>query len=354
MEHLLQDTQLRNVSWDDVRIFLACVEAGSFRRAAILLKVSSSTVVRRIDRLERSLGIPLFRRVPDGVLPTEEARSIIDHARRMELAIYDVFRRVDTQDTTTRGVVHVSVTEGLGTYWVMPRLVEFQRQFPFLIIDLRCAMESADVLRMEADIAVQFDRPTSPDLIVTRLGRLHVYPFAAPSYSEIYGLPRTIEEMGRHRLVDQAAPQVDSGVWPRLLGMDNVEGIVSLRTNSSAALLYAVEKGAGIGALPSYASALGAPVVPVDIGVRHSMDIWMTYHPEARRTKRIGLVAEWIRKIFNPETYPWFRDEFVHPRTLEAELPRDAAINVGTGFAAAAPLVREASKRVHTPMRRGR
>lgn len=337
MERAAAERQLRNVSWDDVRIFLACVQAGSFRRAAAQLRVSSSTVVRRIDRLERELCIPLFSRTPDGVVTTEEARSIVDHARRMETAIYDVFRRVEAQDTTTRGIVRVTVTEGLGTYWIMPRLVEFQRQFPFLIIDLRCAMENADVLRMETDIAVQFLRPTSPDLIVTKLGRLHVYPFAARSYAEIYGLPKSAEEMKRHRLVDQAAPQLDEGAWARHLGLDDVEGIVSLRTNLSSALLYAVEKGAGIGALPSYAMALGAPVVPVDIGIHHSMDIWMTYHPDTRRNRRVALVADWIKRIFDPEKFPWFRDDFIHPSKFSASQLADSSVNVGEGFVAAAP-----------------
>ena len=40
-------------------------------------------------------------------------------------------------------------------------------------------MEHADVTRLEADIAIQFEKPTDDDLIVTRLSRLHVYPFAS-------------------------------------------------------------------------------------------------------------------------------------------------------------------------------
>ncbi|MEJ8570940.1 LysR family transcriptional regulator [Microbaculum marinum] len=346
MERRVSEKQLRNVSWDDIRIFLSCVQAGSFRRAAAELRVSSSTVVRRIDRLEHALGSPLFARTPDGVVPTEEGRSIVDHAHRMELAINAVFRRVEKQDTTTRGTVRVSVTEGIGTYWVMPRLVEFQRQFPFLIIDMRCGMESADVLRMEADLAVQFDRPTSPDLIVTKLGRLHIYPFAAKSYAEIYGLPKSVEEMKRHRLVDQAAPQLDTGAWARLLKLQDVEGIVSLRTNLSSALLYAIEKGAGIGALPTYAAALGAPIVPVDIGIRHSMDVWMTFHPDIRRTQRNTLVIDWIKRIFDPERFPWFRDEFIHPSEFVDNLPADSKVNIGKGFAAATPLVADLPEKV--------
>ncbi len=337
MERAVTEGQLRNVSWDDIRVFLACVKAGSFRRAATALRVSSSTVVRRIDRLEHDLGISLFNRVPDGVVPTEEACAIVDHAERMEMAIYDVFRRVDAQDTTTRGVVRVSVTEGIGTYWIMPRLVEFQRQFPFLIIDMRCAMESADVLRMEADIAIQFERPTAPDLIVSKLGRMHIYPFASRGYEKIYGLPKSVEEMSRHRLVDQAAPQLDNGAWARLLGLTDVEGIVSLRTNASSALLYAIEKGAGIGALPTYAPALGAPIVPVDIGIHHAMDIWMTYHPSVKRSQRAMLVANWMKQIFNPDQFPWFRDPFIHPSEFVGTLPPDSTINIGEGFAAVVP-----------------
>ncbi len=352
MERRAADRQLHNVSWDDIRVFLECVKAGSFRRAAVALRVSSSTVVRRIDRLEHDLGVALFNRIPDGVVPTEEARSIVDHARRMETAIYDVYRRVEAQDTTTRGVVRVSVTEGIGTYWIMPRLVEFQRQFPFLIIDMRCAMESADVLRMEADIAVQFERPTAPDLIVTKLGRLHVYPFASRGYEKIYGLPTSIEEMKRHRLVDQAAPQLDSGAWARLLGLEDVEGIVSLRTNASSALLYAIEKGAGIGALPTYAPALGAPVVPVDIGIHHAMDIWMTYHPSVRRTRRVMLVAAWMKRIFDPDRFPWFRDEFVPPSEFVGALPADSWVNIGEGFAAVVPPSDEETGADPAPRRR--
>ena len=66
----------------------------------------------------------------------------------MEGAFYDVLRKVPGPDAKHRGTVRISITEGLGIYWVMPRLVGFAQQHPSLLVDLRCAMESADVLRM--------------------------------------------------------------------------------------------------------------------------------------------------------------------------------------------------------------
>ncbi len=337
IEHGTNVVPLHQISWDDLRIFLSCVEAGSFRRAADHLKVSSSTIVRRVQRLERALGLLLFHRLPEGVSPTEEGHAIVASAKQMERAIYDMCRKSVAPSESTRGVVKISVTEGLGSYWVLPRLIEFQRGHPYLTIDLRCAMESADVLRMEADMAVQFERPRSPDLKVVKVGRMHIYSFVSQSYADRYGLPKSLDDLPRHRIVDQVAPQLEDGAWARKLGLENIEGIVGVRTNASSALLYAVEKGAGIGALPSYASVLNAPVVPVDLGLNHYMDIWLTYHPDARKTTRASLVIDWVKSIFDPSRFPWFRDEFIHPNELAQMMKDDASLNDAFGYSAVTP-----------------
>src|SRR3979409_2052650 len=107
-------------------------------------------------------------------------------------------------------------------------------------------METADVARLEADIAIQFERPTNPDLIVTRLGRLHVYPFASQAYARSYGLPASKDDWKDHRVIRQVAPQVDDSVYARIFKIDSFDGITGMRLNSSTAMLYAVERGAGI------------------------------------------------------------------------------------------------------------
>jgi hypothetical protein len=145
--------------------------------------------------------------------------------------------------------------------------------------------------------------------------------------------------MLNHRIVDQVGQQLEQGAWARHLGITDVEGIVGIRSNSSTAVLYAVEKGAGIGALPSYASALGSGLIPIDIDVHQPMDIWLTYHPDARKTKRIGTVIDWLREIFDAKRYPWFGDEFIHPRDLVGMVPNDMQIQSVKGSFAASPNV---------------
>ena len=93
-------------------------------------------------------------------------------------------------------------------------------------------------------------------------------------------------------------------------------GFVSLRSNVTSAHYWSIAKGAGIGMLPTYAQAIGAQLVPLDIGVVHPIDIWMTYHPDAKRIARVKRTIDWIVQSFDPQRFPWFRDEFIHPEKL--------------------------------------
>jgi DNA-binding transcriptional LysR family regulator len=311
--HSVGPSLLEKVSWDDLRIFVYAARERSFRKAAAVARTSSSTVVRRMERLEEGLGVRLFDRLPDGVALTTEGRSVFAAAQDMERASLSVRAQLD-QELSRRSVVRCAVTEGLGTFWIVPHLTEFSRAHPHTIVDLQCSTQSADVLRMEADVAVQLTRPDRPDQVATRLGRLHIYPFASRGYLETYGVPRSPADLVKHRIVEQTGPQV--GTVAGVLGRAHVEDIVTMRTNAGAAHFYAVELGVGIGGLATYAQALGASIVPVDIGIRHHMDIWMTYHPDVRSVRRVVAFIDWLRGLFDTKRYPCFRDEFIHPNDL--------------------------------------
>jgi len=229
--------------------------------------------------------------------------------------------------------VRLAITEGLGTFWLTPRLIDFQRTYPKLLIDMSCAMQSADVLRMEADASVQVTRPTSPDLKVMRIGRLHVMPFASKEYLDRYGIPKSIPDLLRHRIVLQIADQLTSQQeYDALFPGVPQPGFVAVRTNAGSAHYWTIAKGAGIGMLPSYAYAIGAQVVPLDIGLYRPVDIWLAYHPDAGRIPRVRRMLDWIIESFDPKKFPWFGDTFIHPRDLPEKLEGEAMVNMFAGF----------------------
>ena len=306
--------------WESVRIFLKVVQCGSFRSAAEQLGQSVNAVRRRLEELEHQLGLTLLTRHIDGVRATAEGQQILDAAQRMEEASYRLVRARDRTSPDISGEVRVGVTEGLGTAWIAPRLIEFQQKYPRLLIDMSCAMQSADVLRMEADVSVQLKRPVSKDLKIAKLGRLHVMPFAAQAYLDRYGTPKSVQELRNHRIVLQIAEQVESQIeYDRLFPGVPQPGFVAVRTNVSTAHYWTIARGAGIGMLPTYTHIMGAQALPVDIGLHVHYDIWLTYHPDAKRIGRVRRVIDWLVASFEPREFPWFRDEFIHPNELAKE-----------------------------------
>lgn len=172
-----------------------------------------------MDRLEERLGTKLFVRLQTGLVLTEEGAQILKEVTEMEQLSFNVYRRA------ARVQPHPSPAPFIAARKVpaltdIPKLIDFQNTYRQLVVDLRCAMEQADVSRLEADIAIQFERPKNPDLIVTKLGRLHIYPFASESYQRTYGLPTSKEDWKNHRVIRQVAPQVDDSVYARIFEID--------------------------------------------------------------------------------------------------------------------------------------
>src|SRR5579864_734688 len=194
--------------WDAARIFLEVVRCGSFRSAAERLDLSINVVRRRIDDFERQIGATLFTRDFHGARLTDEGSLVVSAVERMEAASFDLLRAGNSVANTLSGEVRVAVTEGLGTFWLAPRLVEFQQAFPRVLVDLHCAMRSADVSRHEADVAIHLSRPSALDVKMVRLGRMHMNFFASQSYVEKHGAPRSAAELIKHRLVLQFADQI--------------------------------------------------------------------------------------------------------------------------------------------------
>ena len=287
--------------WESIRIFLEVVRLGSFRSAAEHLSLSVNALRRRINELEYQLGVTLLTRHVDGVRATTEGAQILAAAKQMEVASFGIVRARDRAMPSMSGEVRIAITEGLGTFWLAPRLVEFQRSFPGLVVDLSCEMRSADVLRLEAEAAVQLTKPTAADLKVVKLGRLHAIPFAGHGYADTYGKPKTREELLKHRIVMQVTEQVASReIYDRLFPGVPQPGFVAIRTNVSSAHYWAIAKGAGIGWLPTYAGAIGARVLPLDIDpeLRFSLDIWLTYHPDVNGIPRVRRTIDWIIESF--------------------------------------------------------
>src|SRR3954452_17873212 len=333
----LEERPKTNVSglsdWDAARIFLEVVRCGSFRSASERLSLSINAVRRRIDDFERQTGATLFTRDVHGTHLTDEGALVVSAVERMEAAAFDLMRASGSVTNTLSGEVRVAVTEGLGTFWVGPRLGEFQKSFPNILVDLHCAMRSADVLRHEADVAIHLSQPASLDAKLVRLGRMHLMFFASRKYIGTFGAPQTAKELTKHRLVLQIADQTASKeMFESFFPGFSQRDLLVMKTNVSSANYWAVANGAGIGVFPTYAIALGGKLIPLEVELNRPLDIWLSYHPGSGRIPRVRHMIDWLIEAFNPARFPWFKEEFVHPHEFKDEYMGEPLTQLFGGF----------------------
>ncbi len=301
-------------NWDDLKIFHAVCNLGSFSKAAEALMLTQPTVSRRIDGLEKSLGTQLLRRSPTGVTPTDEGHMVLEHAQLMQISARELTRKVRQRDDSVEGTVRVAVPDGLFTYWLAPRLPEFQRAYPMLCVEFVCGTDDMDAEQSNAHIAVRFNDRVPPHYVSLPLGALHHLPYASKEYLALYGYPRTVHDLVAHRYVYHTNQRHQTDRWDKeILAIAQLVQI-ALVTNSSSGLVEAVRAGLGIGMLPSYFANFENDLVLLDYEYKAQAHFWLVFEQRLRDLARVRAVVDWIKTVIDKHRMPWFADTFIHPR----------------------------------------
>jgi DNA-binding transcriptional LysR family regulator len=334
-EHTLEPIQRTLSDWEPARIFVEVAKQGSFRAASKSLGMSTSAVSAQVAKFEEELEAALLIRETHGTRLTADGRAVFNAALRMEAEAHNLVRARWQREALLAGEVRLTVTEGLGAFWITPRLIEFQRANPSILVNIDAVVQSVDISRLETDVAIQLREPELPDVRRKRLGRLHLVPFASREYLSTYGpAPKTLEEVRqKHRVVLQSGNDEEARtLYDSIFPGPPAAGTIAFRTNVGGILYGAILKGAGIGLLPTYAYAIGADIVPLDLPVHLEVDIWLSYHAEVKRTPRVNALIGWIVHSFDPRRFPWFRDEFIQPRDLQKAYKGEPLTTLFAGF----------------------
>jgi DNA-binding transcriptional LysR family regulator len=303
---------LQGLRWDDLRIFLDVSESRSFRSAAVKARVAINTVRARVERLEDRIGEQLLRREARGVSLTPTGLQLRRIALGMKgVAVTDGF--VQRAYLRKSDELRIGTSEGLGSGWLTPRLLDLQGTVPDVTISLMCDNDLETDRSEDLDIGVTWQIPRNPDLVVAKLATIHFMPFASRDYVKRFGKPTSPEELLEHRFIEQSAPGIKSDLLDQLVGTERPSGFLSMRTNSSLAVFWAVANGIGIAFMPTYAPALVNKLEPIDLLFQPKFDLFYYFHPEARNAPIVMAGIDWLKSCFDKARYPWFRPDFVHP-----------------------------------------
>src|SRR5690242_12052124 len=140
------------MDWNDLRYFLAVSRHGSTLSAARELRVSQTTVARRIAALEESLGFPLFEKRQAGYALTPEGKDLVTRAEQVEKAANAFSEAASAQSRDVSGTVKITTEEIYAITLLAPLLRELHETYPDIVIELDTSQQVRDLGAGEADI----------------------------------------------------------------------------------------------------------------------------------------------------------------------------------------------------------
>lgn len=211
---------MRRVPLRSIEIFVIAARALNLTTAAQTLGLTTSAVSRRIRDLELEIGADLFRRfnrrielTPAGSQYLEQVGSAFDQVR----AATDVLRQ-----SRKRKLVKLATMPSIASAWLVPRIVEFNRQRPDIEVELETGSEMTDFATSDVHIGIRFGRGPWPGLVSEPLLDVKLFPMCAPNLVSDLG-PVTATGLDRFALLSFAQSPGLWSEWLTAIGLPGYE-----------------------------------------------------------------------------------------------------------------------------------
>ncbi len=268
--------------WDELELLSEIISGGTLSEAARRLGVDQTTAARRLARIEKRLGAPLFDRIDRRMTPTPLLATIRPQLAAMASVAGEAGDRLQRSREEASGNVRVSSLGLIHRLLLAPALADLVADHPRLTVELVIEDRSVSFERREADLAVRLGRGPEDSATIRRLGSL---PFAlyrpanveAPSGIVAYGLDQSeLPEMAALAALRPNAP-------------------ILARSNRLDVLAEAaIATGAEV-MLPTLVGDADPRLIAME-GTRGSVrrDVFRLAHPERAREPAVRAVASWI------------------------------------------------------------
>ncbi len=275
---------MQNMDWDDLRFVLAIARAGTLAAAARRLGVNQTTVSRRLDAAETSLGARLFDRVNGALRPTAAGTVAISRAAQMEEQVRALETGIASDDEAA-GRVRLTAVPILVNRLLVPNLPRFYDAYPRIEIELIAEPRNVSLSRREADIALRLSRPEHGAATLTR--RIGLLGYAA------YG-PREGDD-------DLPWIGYEENQWhlPQAQWLIAAQGrLAAMSFNDADGIVEAIHAGLGKSLLPCLIADHDMRLKRLNPDIVLSREVWLLAHRDLRQQRRVDAVVTWLQNLF--------------------------------------------------------
>ncbi|WP_374523240.1 LysR family transcriptional regulator [Hydrogenophaga sp.] len=295
--------------FEEMRVFAAVVDAGSFVRAADALDLSKTAVSRHVSELESRLGVRLLHRTTRKLSLTAEGQ--VFHARCKALlgAVEAAEAEITAGSVQPSGVLRLNVPVTFGLMHLAPLWPDFMQRYPQVTLDVSLADRLVDLVEEGFDLAVRIAQLSSSTLVSRQLATTRMVLCASPEYLRRHGQPQRPADLAQHRVLAYSLfHQGEHWAFDGPQGREVVKVNPILRTNSGDTCVAAALAHQGVVLQPSF--LVGEPLRQGDLvevlpGHRSGeMGIYAVYPSRQHLPPKVRAMVDFLVEAFRTTAWP--------------------------------------------------
>jgi DNA-binding transcriptional LysR family regulator len=297
------------MSLDDLGLFVAVARERSFASAARRTRVPTSTLSRRVAKLEDALGVRLLHRTSRSVGLTGDGERLLARAGGSLDDLLAALDRTADREDEPAGRLKITAPVLTGSTRIAPILFAFAAAHPRVAVELDLSNAVASLVEDGYDLAIRVGPIRDRELIARRLWRVSQQFLASPSFVRERLAGRT--RLTRDQLEAQPAIITRAAGW-RLVrrdgSIDEVRGTDRIVVNDPRVAIAAAAAGLGVVCTsPDAAAAAGLAGIPPGlveltiVGRRTELrELFVVYPSRVHQPVRVRALLAWLLASAGP------------------------------------------------------
>ena len=279
------------MDWNDLRYVKAIADAGNVAEASNKLNLHQSTVFRRLNSLEKNLGVRLFERLPSGYVMTEAGEEFCQAAERIEADISALNRRISGQDMRPSGTIRVTMADALLVKLISPCLAKFRLKYSEIELEVLISKDVVNLTKRDADIAIRTTNKPLETLVGRRISRVAMAVYGSKEYLKTHP---NLSNLNRHDWIGFDESIIDSAT-ARWLKQTVPDIKFQYRFNTCMGILAAVKANAGLALLSCYLGDSEPNLSRVSLPIPElEKELWILTHEDLRYVTRIRTFIDFV------------------------------------------------------------
>jgi DNA-binding transcriptional LysR family regulator len=239
--------------FEEMRVFSAVVEAGSFTDAADALQRSKASVSRHVAELETRLGVRLLHRTTRRLSLTDEGEVFHGRCAALLAGLDEAEAEITSRTGEATGLLRVNVPVSYGLLRLAPLWGGFLARHPKVSLEVTLSDRVVDLVEDGYDLAVRIGLLGDSTLVSRRLGSASLALCASPGYLAAHGAPSHPSELARHAVIGYSLLSTgDTWTFEGEDGSVSVKVAPRMRTNSGDTCRAAALADQGIVLQPTF------------------------------------------------------------------------------------------------------